>query len=142
MIIEKNQNPGEFSPFGPTSEVNWLDWHYCLAGSSKTAPRILIFSIALGAEYSFDMKFIDTNAPPKVVIILYLQSVCVYNDSLYNTSSLKLFVPKWIFCSTQGPYGTLLLILVKVTKFQKQIFLHSFEPKIKRNFFLTSILRI
>jgi hypothetical protein len=28
----------------------------CLAGSSKTAPRILIFSIAIGADYSFDIK--------------------------------------------------------------------------------------
>ena len=27
-----------------------------LAGSSKTAPRILIFSIAIGADYSFDIK--------------------------------------------------------------------------------------
>ena len=28
----------------------------CLAGSSKTAPRVLIFSIAIGADYSFDVK--------------------------------------------------------------------------------------
>ena len=27
-----------------------------LAGSSKTAPRILIFSIAIGADYSYEMK--------------------------------------------------------------------------------------
>ena len=32
------------------------------AGSSKTAPRILIFSIALGAEYSFYVKSIATYA--------------------------------------------------------------------------------
>ena len=31
--------------------------------SSKTAPRIFIFSIALGAEYSFYVKSIATNAP-------------------------------------------------------------------------------
>ena len=44
------------SPF--TSEVgpNGLNWQWCLAGSSKTAPRILIFSIAIGADYSFDIK--------------------------------------------------------------------------------------
>ena len=30
---------------------NWAKWQCCLAGSSKTAPRILIFSIVLGAEY-------------------------------------------------------------------------------------------
>ena len=46
----------QFSPFGPLYEVNGLDWQCCLAGSSKTAPRILIFSIAIGANYSFDIK--------------------------------------------------------------------------------------
>ena len=34
-----------------------------LAGSSKTAPRILFFSIVLGAEYSFYVKTIATYAP-------------------------------------------------------------------------------
>ena len=45
----------QFSPF----EVNGLDWHCCLAGSSKTAPSILIFSIVMVADYSFDVKNID-----------------------------------------------------------------------------------
>jgi hypothetical protein len=27
----------------------------CLAGSSKTAPRLLIFLIAMGADYSFEL---------------------------------------------------------------------------------------
>ena len=64
MAIEKNQNPvGRFGaaskkalsiqPILPIFEVNGLDWHCCLAGSSKTAPRILIFSIAMGAKPSF-----------------------------------------------------------------------------------------
>ena len=35
--------------YGP----NGLYWQCCLAGSSKTAPKILIFSIAMGADYSF-----------------------------------------------------------------------------------------
>jgi hypothetical protein len=34
-----------------------------LAGSSKTAPRILILSIAMGADYSFQMKNIEIWAP-------------------------------------------------------------------------------
>jgi hypothetical protein len=34
-----------------------------LAGSSKMAPRILIFSIAMGADYSFYVKSIATYAP-------------------------------------------------------------------------------
>ena len=46
----------QFSPFGPCFEVNGLDWQCYLAGSSKTAPRILIFSIAIGADFSFDIK--------------------------------------------------------------------------------------
>ena len=34
-----------------------------VAGSSKTAPRILIFSIAMGAVYSIDLYFIETDVP-------------------------------------------------------------------------------
>ena len=40
-------------PIWPIFTVNWLNWQCCLAGSSKTAPRILIFSMAMGADYSF-----------------------------------------------------------------------------------------
>ena len=46
----------QFSPFGPIFEVNGLDWQSYLAGSSKMALRILIFSIAIGADYSYEMK--------------------------------------------------------------------------------------
>ena len=46
----------QYSPFGPIFEVNELDWKCFLASSSKTAPRILIFSIALGANYSYEIK--------------------------------------------------------------------------------------
>ena len=62
----KNQNPG--GRFGATSQtalpiqpiwpiflVDRLNWQCCLAGSSKTAPRILIFSIAMGDDYSFEV---------------------------------------------------------------------------------------
>ena len=82
MAIEKKQNPG--GRFGATSQTalpiwpiyqeirqNGLNWQCCLAGSSKTAPRILIFSIVLGAEYSFYVKSIATYAPPKVDIIIH-----------------------------------------------------------------------
>merc|ERR1711894_738018 len=44
------------SPFGP----NWPNWQCCLAGSSKTAPRIFIFSIVLGAKYLSYVKSIET----------------------------------------------------------------------------------
>ena len=35
----------------------------CLAGSSKTAPRIFIFSMAMGADYAFELIFNETCAP-------------------------------------------------------------------------------
>ena len=42
--------------------MNGLDWQCCLAGSSKTAPRIFIFSNVLSAKYSFYVKSIATYA--------------------------------------------------------------------------------
>ena len=47
-----------FGQFGPILR----DWQCCLAGSSKTAPRIFIFSIAMGADYTFYVKTIETHA--------------------------------------------------------------------------------
>ena len=41
---------------------NWPNRLCCLAGSSKTASRILILSIAMGADYSSYMKTIETHA--------------------------------------------------------------------------------
>ena len=56
---------------------NWPNWQCCLAGSFKRAPRILIFSIAMGAGYSFYVKFIATWAPTFFgYIISVLASVC------------------------------------------------------------------
>ena len=39
-----------------------MDWQCCLAGSSKTAPRIFIFSIVLGAENLSYVKSIQIHA--------------------------------------------------------------------------------
>ena len=39
-----------------------MDWQCCLAGSSKRAPKIFIFSIALGAENLSYIKSIETYA--------------------------------------------------------------------------------
>ena len=41
---------------------NWPNRQCCLDGSSQTAPRILIFSIAMGADYLFYVKTIETHA--------------------------------------------------------------------------------
>ena len=38
--------------------VNGVDWQDYLAGSSKKAPMILIFSIAMGADYSLELNSI------------------------------------------------------------------------------------
>ena len=57
---------GQFLPIQPIhleNGPNGLNWQCCLAGSSKTAPRILIFSIAMGADYSFELIFIETYVP-------------------------------------------------------------------------------
>ena len=62
----KNQNSGgHFKatsqtalPIQPTHHENGpnrLNWQCCLASSSKTAPTILIFWIAMGADYSFEL---------------------------------------------------------------------------------------
>ena len=50
-------------PIWPLFMVNGLNWQCFLAGSSKTAPRIFIFSIVLGAEYLSYVKSIATYAP-------------------------------------------------------------------------------
>ena len=58
-----NQHLCQSSPFTSKIGPNGLNWQCCLAGSSKTAPRILIFSIAMGARPSFQLKSIAILAP-------------------------------------------------------------------------------
>ena len=53
----------QFSPFTSKNGPNGLNWQCCIAGSSKTAPRILIFSIATDANYSFEVKNIEVLVP-------------------------------------------------------------------------------
>ena len=42
---------------------NGLYWQCCLASNSITAPRILIFLIAMGTDYSFELIYIVTHTP-------------------------------------------------------------------------------
>ena len=56
--LDSTANPAHYLN-GP----NWPNWQYCLASSSRTAPRILIFSIILGAKCSFYVKSNATYAP-------------------------------------------------------------------------------
>ena len=84
MAMEKNQNPVD--RFGATSYIcstanpahlpqNWAKLAKKLF-SSKTAPRIFIFSIVLGAEYLSYVKSIETHARPFLtLIILFIGTV-------------------------------------------------------------------
>ena len=58
-----NSTANAIQPIYRKNGPKGLNWQCCLAGSSKTAPRILIFSIAMVADYSFDVKNIDIWAP-------------------------------------------------------------------------------
>ena len=49
--------------FQTVFKVNRLNWKCCLVGSSKTDPRILIFSIPMGSDYSIELISIETYAP-------------------------------------------------------------------------------
>ena len=60
--LNSTANPAHLPQNWAYLEVNGLDWQCCLAGSSQRAPRILIFSIAMGADYSFHVKTIETHA--------------------------------------------------------------------------------
>ena len=62
---------------------NWPNRQCCLAGSSKTALRILIFSIATGADNSFYVKSIATYA---LTFFGYIISVLAIVCSMYLTT--------------------------------------------------------
>ena len=63
-------------PIWPNFEVNGLDWLCWLVGTSKTAPRIFVFSIVLGAEYLSYVKFIETHARAFFTLdILFIETV-------------------------------------------------------------------
>ena len=54
--------------------VNWLAWQGYLAGSSETAPRILKFSIAMGADYSSELMFMP------IMVLAF----CAHNNSFLD----------------------------------------------------------
>ena len=77
----------QFCPFGSSSEINGLDWQWCLAGSSKTAPEIFIFSIAIDADYSYEVKNSDIWAP----------AFFKHNNSFIAAMHPAKFAKIWIF---------------------------------------------
>ena len=72
-----------------------MDWQCCLAGSSQRAPKILIISIAMGADYSFYVKTIETHARAffKVIILsigsVYKETVGAHVFRLYHAIKLN-----------------------------------------------------
>ena len=60
MAIEKIKTELQIQPIYLENGPNGLNWQCCLASSSKTAPQILIFSIAMiFTKYSFEVKNIE-----------------------------------------------------------------------------------
>ena len=69
--LNSTANPAHLPQNRPNFEVIGRDWQCCLAGSSHRAPRILIFSIAMGADYSFYVKTIETHARALFKVIIF-----------------------------------------------------------------------
>ena len=60
MASSSNEELGHIAiekmePINHKTEVNGLHWQCYLVGSSKTAPRILIFPVALGVNFSLEL---------------------------------------------------------------------------------------
>ena len=128
MVIEKIKILGavlklpakqhcQFSPFGPIFEVNGLDWQCNSAGSFKTAPRILIFSIAIDADQawphlspkffppgSFSSQFFlpDINSP-WIVSSQALILLALYSPILFDNSPKTIYTQGFILLSENSP---------------------------------------
>ena len=80
--------------------VNRLNWQCCLAGSSKTASKILIFSIAMDADYSIVLISIETYNGPQFIghTKMFLRSVKYAAKSKMVTNEEANFVNKYAIC--------------------------------------------
>ena len=96
-------------------QVNGLDWQCCSAGSAKTAPRIYISSIVLGAKCLSYLKSIGTHARAfTTLIILSICTVCWFSDLIFHNYSESL---------------SMLKTILNKQKFQvlnRQVFIHTF----------------
>ena len=87
-----------------------MDWQCCLAGSSKTAPRVFIFSIVLGAECLSYVKFIAIYA---LTFFGYIISVLAsVNDNFINRG----------FSIPNGHWPTYVLHIVLLLYVENQTF--------------------
>ena len=66
--------------------MNGLNWQCCLDVSSKTAPRVFIFSIILGAEYLSNLKSIETHARAFLTLNILFIGTVIY--LLWKVSSV------------------------------------------------------
>ena len=107
--------------------VNGIDWQCCLAGSSKTAPRISIFSIAMGANYLFEVKNNEIWAPAffkhndlfiDTVILSSFHSFQPKKAELWKCNYLRMYILSRFFCYIQ--YLKVLMIKAISTVFDKK----------------------
>ena len=69
--------------------MGWI-WQWYLAGSSKRAHRIFIFSIVLGAENLSYMKLIETHARAFLaLIILTIGRVAYFSSTIQSCPSIS-----------------------------------------------------
>ena len=79
----------QFSLFTAKMGQMGPNWQCYLTGSSKTAPRIFIFSMAMGADYSFELISNETYAPQSIGHNrLFLGSVLWVWSNLWNSNTL------------------------------------------------------
>ena len=93
--LNSTANPAHLPP-------NWPNRQCCLADSSKTAPMILIFSIPMGADYSFYLKSIATCVLTFfgyiISVLASVQYVCITHllFSVYTTEYSTLLVKQYL----------------------------------------------
>ena len=109
--LNSTANPAHLPQIWPNFEVNGLDWQCCLAGSSKRAPRIFIFSIVLGAKYLSFVKFIATRAPTFFGYIISVLASVTYNHS--NHYEFKYLKNHYLWVTKQNCLLSLLSYLPK-----------------------------
>ena len=83
------------SSANPTHSPQKWNWQCCLAGSYKMAPRILIFSIVLGAEYLCQVKSIETHVLALLTINILSIGTVLCLVFLQVQNYFELSKPSW-----------------------------------------------
>ena len=104
----KNQNPGgrfgaasltalPIQPIWPIFAVNRLKWQCCLAGSSKMAPRILIFFNCHGCRF-----------------FILCEIHCYLCPRIFGVQWFSLSQGRWIILNTQNDFRKLVHSIEKI----------------------------